>query len=182
MIIFDTETTGLVGPEAMPVARQPYITELCVIKVDPKTMQEVDCFNELINSPGRPPQSAEIVASTGITDAMLKDALPFENHIPRLIEMFLGEIHLVGHNCRFDVEMLRMDLTRCGKLLRFPWPPKHICTVEASYHINNYRMKLGDLYKHCTGLELKGSHRAINDVRATADCARWLIKEGKIKL
>lgn len=182
MILFDTETTGLVGPEIMPIAKQPFIIEFCAVKLDNKTLKETACINFLVNSAGRPAISEEITKITGITEAMLVGQPTFEQHLPAITELFLGETILVAHNCKFDVDMLRLDLTRCGRLTRFPWPPRHVCTVEASTHIMRRRMRLNELYEHATGGgQIQDAHRAINDVRALAECVRWLSKEGKVK-
>lgn len=178
MILFDTETTGLVGPSAMPIAKQPYIIELCAVRLNDKTLKEEEHIDVLIN-PGVP-ISAEITRITGIKEEDVKGKPPFAAYYDQICELFLGQRMMVAHNCDFDSNLMMYDLRRIGKEHRFPWPPRRLCTVEASLFIKGHRLKLGELYEHCTGRKLVGAHRAINDVRAMADCVRWLVKNKKI--
>lgn len=178
MVIFDTETTGLVGPITLPLHKQPHIIEFAAVKLDPETLEEVDVLNFLIN-PGFQ-ISAEITKITGITNAMLKDQLPMEAQFKTIQDFLFAVRTLVGHNLDFDTNLLAFAAARLGKQYALPWPPHRICTVEATQFICGRRMKLGDVYTHATGLKIEGAHRAINDVRATADVVRWLRSEGKL--
>lgn len=181
MIVFDTETTGLVQPQIVPLNKQPQCIEFCAVKLDDKTLKEVSFINFLIN-PGikLPP---EIVRITNIRDEDLVGQLPFAHRYSEIADFFLGERYIAGHNLDFDRQILSFELKRLAMELAFPWPPRGICTVEASFSLENKRIKLGDLYKKATdGGELKGAHRAINDVRGTAVCIRWLKSKGLITL
>jgi DNA polymerase III epsilon subunit-like protein len=179
VIVFDNETTGLVGPDALPIDKQCHIIEFAAVKLD-KNLKEIGTL-EFMANPGIP-LTAEIVKITGIRDSDLKDKKPFGAHIHDLQEFFLGERELAAHNCEFDASVLRDELRRAGKEFRFPWPPLRLCTVELTTHLKGHRLKLGDLYAMATkGKELKGAHRAINDVRALCDCIRWMRKEGIIE-
>ena len=180
MILFDTETTNLTGPKALDLAKQPHIIEFCAVKLDDKTLIEKAMIDFLID-PGVPvtPESERI---TGITNSMLKGKAPFVGQLEAISDFFLGERIIVAHNCAFDCELMEYELRRCGKLTQFPWPPVRVCTVEASFHIQNRRLSLGDLYKLATGNDLVGAHKAIVDVRALAVCLRWLKDKKKIKL
>jgi DNA polymerase III subunit epsilon len=181
MIVFDTETTGLPGAETLPLAKQPKIIEIAAIKLDDETLEETDRFTTLIN----PQQRLEeiIVKITGLTDKDLHKADPFGFHYEALAEFFLGERHLIAHNLAFDSTLLRFDLDRIGKLLKFPWPPNWICTVDATRHVKGFRLNMAKLYAHCfDGATFKDAHRAEADTEALANCVRRLIEEGTIKL
>jgi DNA polymerase III alpha subunit (gram-positive type) len=180
MITLDFETTGLVGPVALPLDKQPQIIEATLSKLDDKTLKELDRLTRFIN-PGRslPP---DIVKATGITDKMLVGSNPFVEHYPAFCQIFLGEKIICAHNCAFEVGCLEAELRRIGKLTQFPWPPRRICTVEASLHLKKHRLKLGDLYQLATGKEIKGAHRTSVDVDALNESLRWLVKKGHIKL
>jgi DNA polymerase-3 subunit epsilon len=176
MICFDTETTGLTKPDSVPLADQPRIIELAAIKLDHKTLKEVARLSFLVN-PGAPLDEFTI-KNTGITDAMLKDAGSFASHYPELVDFTLGERELVGHNLEFDKTQLQMELLRMGRLLRFPWPPVHMCTVEASFSLKNRRLHLDELFLMATGKEHKHAHRAMPDAEALVASVRWLRKKG----
>lgn len=172
MIVFDTETTGLLRPSATEVQLQPFMIEICAIKVN-KDFEIIDEFNSLVNPPI--PISDEIIKITNITNEMLKDQPAFPLIYEDLASFFLGERTLVGHNCSFDVDILRYELARMECEVRFPWPYEHICTVEKSFAIQNRRMRLSHLYELATGkTEIKDNHRARGDVIALIDCVRFL--------
>lgn len=182
MILFDVETTGLAKPDAQPVKEQHRIIEFAAVKLDDETLEETEEFCQLIH-PGVPLPPV-ITKITGITDAMLRDAPPFKEVLRPLKKFFLGEKNLVAHNLGFDRSMLAWELERLGHEHRFPWPPRHVCTVEAStqFHPEGKNMKLGDLYTLATnGGQIQGAHRGLTDVRAMAVCVRWLADKGIIR-
>jgi DNA polymerase III subunit alpha, Gram-positive type len=178
MILFDTETTGLVMPASTPITEQPQIIEFAAIKVNEKTWKVIDKI-EFLAKPTIPLPEV-IVKITGLTDAKLKDASPFAAYYAPLVKFFLGEECLVGHNLDFDKSLLKFELMRMSKEFAFPWPHRQICTVEASHYIKNHRLKLSELHLIATGKDFKDAHRAMNDTMALLDCVKFLRKEGAL--
>lgn len=175
MLGFDTETTGLLRPEATEIHLQPYITEIYIAKFD-NSFNVTDSFHRLVKPPV--PISAEITRITGIDDETLKDAPSFIGIYDDLCEFVKGESTIFAHNCSFDISMLANELRRYDMLLKFPWPKNHMCTVELSMPIRNKRFALGALYEFCTGKQIEGAHRAKNDVDAMIECIKWLKENG----
>ena len=68
------------------------------------------------------------------------------------------------------------------KLINFPWPKNHICTVEHSLHIKGYRLKLAQLHQELLGKGFENAHRAKNDVYALVRCFHALVERGDITL
>ena len=181
MIVFDTETTGLAGPITMPLSKQPRIIEICLIKLDDKTLKETKRYTTLIN-PGFS-ISPTITKITNITNDMLKSAPRFEDVSGEIIETFRGEIYMAAHNLPFDRKMISFDLERSGINPKDVLPPKGICTVASTLHITGKRLSMEKLYSHCTGGEkFDSAHRAAADTEALARCVRFLIEEGEIVL
>lgn len=178
VILFDTETTGLLGPSALPLEQQPRIIELGLLKLDGGTLKEVDAISQLLN----PEQSlsAEITKITGLRDSDLRGAPTFATMYPRLAGFFLGAEMLVGHNLPFDRGMLAGELQRMGRLLEFPWPPRHVCTAEQTEHLEGKLLKQEALYQRVTGKPADQTHRAGDDVRQLAVIVRWMRKEGML--
>jgi DNA polymerase III epsilon subunit-like protein len=174
MIVFDLETTGLPLADGADLNLQPHITEFGAIKLD-EDLKEKDVLEFLVN-PGVP-LDPKITKITGLTDDMLKDQKPFIARLDQIIDFFLGERILVAHNLPFDRAILKFELERVGRILSFPWPPEHICTVEVGETVWNKKRKLGDIYLEVTGQEHKGAHRSIADVRALIEIVRWYKKE-----
>ena len=148
MIVFDLETTGLPKAEGSDLEQQPQIIELGAIKLD-DDLNEVDRIEK-----------------------------PFVEHFPEVCEFFLGEREMCAHNLAFDRKILRFELERLDKMTKFPWPPKHICTVEIGQSVWGKRRKLVDLYEEITGEVHKGAHRATADVEALIEVFKWFRKEG----
>src|SRR5689334_24890543 len=105
-VVFDLETTGG-SPD------EDAITEIGAVKV---------CGGEVLGEfatlvdPGRgiPP---EIVALTGITDAMVYQAPRLDEVLPAFLEFAAGSA-LVAHNSGFDVTFMKAACRRHG----YAWP------------------------------------------------------------
>jgi DNA polymerase-3 subunit epsilon len=178
MIVFDTEATDLLKPEGVPLNEQPHLVEFAGIKLDDKTLKEKARLEFMVN-PGVP-LPVVFTKITGITESDIKDKPPLIKHYEELADFFLGERSMAAHNVGYDKGILKFSLLRLDKLLNFPWPQKHICTVEASYGLKNFRLKLSLLHEIATGKPHKDAHRAMGDVEALCTCVRWLKKEGHI--
>jgi DNA polymerase III epsilon subunit-like protein len=127
-------------------------------------------------------QISDIITKiTGLTNRDLDDQQTFSYHYPKLCEFFLGADTVIAHNLTFDLSLLKFELQRMGKQWAFPYPYKHICTVEKTMSIKGYRLNLGKLHKHLTGEDhLNGAHRAMADVEALTRCAKKLREQGVI--
>lgn len=178
MIVFDTETTGLPKPNGVALELQPQIIEFAGIKLADDTLEEISRLEFLAN-PGTPLPDI-IIKITGLTDTVLAPAKSFGANLDALTEFFLGERSMCAHYVAFDRQMLVFEMTRLGKMHSFPWPQKHLCTVEASMPILGRKMKLGELHKHFFGKEHEEAHRAMPDVEALVACVRELRKGGMI--
>lgn len=183
-VIFDTETTGLIKPQATNIAEQPYITEIYCLKVehnlDGSDWKTLGDFETLLKVPI--PLSEDITRITGIRDSDLSQAPTFIEIQKSLSEFFVGVDSMVAHNLSFDKSMLANELVRCNKVLNFPWPPMHICTVERTMHIEQRRMNLTRLHEHLFNEGFPDAHRAKNDVIPLTRCFRELLLSGELKL
>lgn len=175
MIVFDTETTGLVKNESLPLDKQPKIIEFGAIKVD-SDLKEIDRIEFLVN-PGEKLEPI-ITKITGIKDSDLKDESPFVEYYGALCNFFLGEDTMAAHNLPFDRSLLLFELQRIGKQYQFPWPSYHICTVERTTSITGKYMKLEALYQHYFKEDPKQTHRAIEDVELLLKVMRKMKEDG----
>lgn len=170
-VLFDTETTGLLKPSANSVDEQPEIIELyaCMINQDFEPLGE---FNSLFKP--KLPITEEITKITGLTNDDVKDAPSFAEKVDDLAKFFTGADELIAHNLPFDRSMLANELIRCDRLIQFPWPRIHTCTVELSMEIEQRRLNLATLHTYATGKPHEGAHRAKEDVYALVRCYHWL--------
>ncbi|MEE8382674.1 MAG: 3'-5' exonuclease [Thermodesulfobacteriota bacterium] len=172
-IILDTETTGMLKPSVNGLLAQPHMIEIFCCKIDDE-FNLIDEFYSLIKPPIPIPKL--ITKITGIDDEMVKDAPSFIKIYLSLAEFFQDTDVMVAHNLSFDRDIVANELKRIDKLLNFPWPIHHYCTVEESIHIKGYRLKLAQLHKMATGNMPVGMHRAKDDVYTLIKCYHWLLE------
>jgi DNA polymerase III epsilon subunit-like protein len=179
-VVFDTETTGLIKPSANDIKDQPYITEIyCYKQVrEGNRIEIIGEFDSLV----KPPIviSDEITRITGITNEMLERAPSFKQIAPDLAEFFVGVNRFVAHNLPFDKSMLANELLRCDRVLKFPWPTTHVCTVEKSMHYEQRRLTLTRLHEFLFATGFPNAHRAKNDVIPLVRCYNEMISRGDI--
>ena len=171
MIFIDTETTGLMRPDAAELNLQPFLTEMFAVKLteDLEYISEYESmFQPMV------PISEDIERITGITNEMVANAPKFIEQYDALYEFFLGETIAVGHNVAFDLGVLWAELARHRLEYKFPWPKTWICTVEKSMSIEHRRIKLTALYELATGRPHVNAHRARGDVEATFVVYKYL--------
>lgn len=175
MIIFDTETTGLVKAIETDIAKQPRIIEYFGLKVDDNTLA-IEGELDLLIYPGEQ-ITEEITGITKITNEMLVGKPVFAKIYDQLFDFHLGQRYICGHNVMFDKHMMLFEMRRIGKEYNFPWC-KEICTVEQTERYEGRRLKLADLYKLLTGNTMMNAHRARNDVMATYECILAMKERG----
>ena len=171
MIIFDTETTGLLKPEIANLDAQPHIIEVAMVRLDEVNYEEVERFETLLD-PGVPIDEELHKKITGLTNADLAGKPTFFEVYRQLADFCLGEWSIVAHNYPFDRGMLEVELRRINAVCAFPWPPNGICTVERTMHIKSRRMRLSELYELKLGKPLAQTHRAMGDALALAEVVR----------
>ena len=172
IVIFDTETTGLLQPENSDLIMQPKITEVYAVKIN-EEFEMLDEYHQLINI--GEPLSKEITRITGITDDMLKNEPSFIEVADKITDFF-SEVNLsVAHNHGFDSGMLDVEYKRINKKMS---PAKHqLCTVEATMGMTGHRLSLTRLHWMLIQEQFK-AHRAKDDVFALVRCLHQLTEKG----
>jgi len=177
IIIYDTETTGLLAPMAASIDYQPYLVELYCIKFD-MNMERLDSLHVRCKPPiSIPPDATKI---HGITDADVSECRSFAYYLSSIAELFTGCRIMVGHNENFDKMIIYYELLRIGKQLNFPWAMHSICTAEWSRVTLGIRMTLTDLHTYLFGEGFTGAHSASVDCEMTAKCYVELTKRGMV--
>jgi DNA polymerase-3 subunit epsilon len=158
--IVDIETTG-------GYAAANGITEISIHVFDGK--QVVEHYETLIN-PGKP-IPRYIQAMTGITDAMVAAAPPFEEVAEKIFTALQGNI-FVAHNVNFDYSFLKTNLDHYG----YTFNAKKLCTVRLARQIfpGFPSYGLGNLCRHL-GIEIENRHRAGGDAAATVCVFKMLV-------
>jgi DNA polymerase III epsilon subunit-like protein len=154
-LFLDTETTGLLLPQAAPLETQPYIVEICILGQD-------DCepFHSLVKPPI--PIPVEVSRIHGITDADVKDAPTFKQISEVISRLLIGRT-VKAYNASFDQNVLRFEFMRLGRVL----PPAHWHDPMHDAQMDTgKRWKQADLYAALTGQKMVNAHSALADCRA----------------
>ncbi len=151
----DLETTG-----TAPAADA--ITEIGIVRVaaDPAgNTPEVAEWSTLVN-PGMPIPPA-VQALTGISDAMVRDAPPFEAIADEVAARTAGAV-FVAHNARFDYGFLKHAFARLDRA----YSARVLCTVKLSRRLcpDAPRHNLDSVIER-HALPVDHRHRALGDAR-----------------
>ena len=154
-VVVDLETTGG-GLDTSG------ITEIGAVRVRRGRLEET--FETLVN-PRRRIQPF-VVGLTGITDAMVRNAPPIDEALPRFMA-FAGESVLVAHNAAFDLGHLNAALlTLAGRSLDLP----SLCTLRlARRMLPELRRRTLDVVAGELGIDVGERHRALADARIAAE-------------
>ena len=153
-VAFDTETTGF--------GRDDEITEIGAVRV--VGGEVVERFQMLAN-PGKSIPVA-VQELTGITDAMVADAKPYQE-VAKLFKEFAGDDVLVGHNVGFDIRMLAQAALPSGTDFTNDYFDTNRYAKRLKQAQGWEQTKLGYLAEQL-GVELGNAHRALADAEATA--------------
>lgn len=154
---FDLETTGL-------DTQNDHILQLGLIRFDSETFEELDSLSWYIKPKYDFTIAPEAQEKTGLTKEFILENGVFLSDIWEQAVEFIGTDDMLSYNGNhFDVPMLHYNLLRYG--LSFDFANRKFYD---SYTIERKRnsMKLADVYKRYTGLELEDAHEALADVRA----------------
>jgi DNA polymerase III epsilon subunit family exonuclease len=155
-VVVDIEATGA----KMPPNR---IIELGAFRI--RGGEIVDNFMTLVNPEISIPRF--VIALTGITNEMVKQAPLFAEVAPKWLE-FVEDAVLIAHNAPFDTNFLNHEISRVYPGHRMINP--HLCTVTLSRRavpgLVNYRLEtVADHFS----IPIFDRHRAGSDALATAE-------------
>ena len=155
-VVVDVEATGA----KMPPNR---IMELGAYRI--RGGRIVDKFVTLVNPEISIPRF--VVALTGITNEMVKQAPLFAEVAPRWLE-FVEDAVLIAHNAPFDTNFINHEISRVYPGHRMMNP--HLCTVTLSRRtvpgLANYRL---ETVAYHFAIDIANRHRAGSDALATAE-------------
>ena len=172
-VIFDTETTGLVGNRKLPLDQQPEVIEFFGCLVDLKKGKVLKEYETLIKPKlvqELPPKITEI---TTITTEMLKDAPTFAEVADDIFAFIQDAPVVIAHNLRFDKDMLDIEAERLTRTIAWP---RRLCTIEQTMHLKGHRLSLTKLHQLLFDEPFDGAHRAKVDVQALVRVCQELVK------
>ena len=154
-VVVDIETTG------HSPAKGDRIIQIAMVTIENDII--IDTYTEFIHPQKKIPVFIQDL--TGISDADVKDALPFEAHAAKIFSM-LEDAVFVAHNTNFDLPFLQAEFQRSG----LPkWHGLTMDTVEMVrlMYPTAFSFKLQDIAS-VLDIPLENAHRADDDAVATA--------------
>lgn len=117
ILIFDTETTGLI-PKSKDLPN-PYITQLSFIVYDTQENRIRSTFDSYIQLP-KGIQVPQIVTDlTGITNEKCETGIPIEQALSIFYHTMILCDCIIAHNIDFDIQMINIEVERNIGTLRF---------------------------------------------------------------
>jgi len=154
LVFVDVETTG-----ASPAHSR--IIEVGLVRVE--NGAQVEQWSTLVDP--EVPIPSNIVAFTGISDAMVRGAPTFAAIAVEVFERLRGMV-FVAHNARFDYAFLHRELLRAGLHLSAPV----LCTVKLSRRLYpEYVRHNLDAVMERHGILCQARHRALGDALVLRD-------------
>lgn len=153
----DTETTGL--------GAQAKVIELAAIKVNVNTFETEDSLVVRIN-PGIPISEGATIIH-GITDADVADCPSIEQIFAEtdFLKWVEGASAVFGHNVKFDIEKLGVDLFKDKARLDTLFLSRQQFRGWLNHKLQTAVSQLG--------LESRQAHAALGDIESTADILRY---------
>tara|TARA_R110000796_G_scaffold190618_1_gene307360 strand:- start:100 stop:651 length:552 start_codon:yes stop_codon:yes gene_type:complete len=170
ILVFDTETSGLVGKDD-----NVYVCQLAWCTYNTITKRKATYNNFVLNVP------IEITNSHihGITTEISNKGYDFSE----IIDIFLEDLSscnmIVAHNIQYDLQALEIELNRLERYndIDYLYNKKYYDTMKESIQLLKIKGKYGykypklqELYKHFFGCNFEGAHDAQEDIRATLKC------------
>ncbi len=186
-VIFDTETTGLnifghkFKKHTKPLDR---IIQIGAIQIKNGKIVPESSLNKLINPMVPiPEKSTEI---HGITDEMVKDALPIEAFLKPFLKNHLNKNNgiIVAYNSKFDITILNNAIRKYNnttsedsqlkeKVMHKVLDP--FVLIQRIHPYLGVRKKLGEQYQFLFCKQMDNAHDAFSDVKATVDVLKYCL-------
>ena len=114
ILVFDTETSGLIPKKYESLTECPYILQLACILVDTdgsKVINKIDSINEIVNAP-IDKLDDKVMEITGLTIEKVKSGVDIVPLLYKLKNMIDECDVLVAHNLEFDSNMIKLECIR----------------------------------------------------------------------
>jgi DNA polymerase III epsilon subunit-like protein len=113
ILVFDTETTGLIPKHKVPLDELPYVTQLSFIVYDANAETIIKIYDTFIRPPDHVVISDFIAEKTGISRALCDErGIPMSEALIEFYNEYVNCDLIVAHNLEFDQEMIRIEIMR----------------------------------------------------------------------
>ncbi len=188
VLIFDTETTGMVTWNEPPDhPSQPDLVQLAMLLIERDDWSIKTRSSFIVQLANGVKIDAEAEATHGISaaDCERYGVAPIVA-VSVFNQLCMQADVIVAHNISFDRSIMLTALHRLGNKPDRMDGKDLVCTKEATTDVLKLPGKYGkykwptlaEAYRHYTGLEIEGAHDALADTLACLEVYRALVSEG----
>lgn len=185
VLVFDTETTGLIPRRYTSMSENPYILQLACILYDTTEKKILDTMNDYVNIPENVEISEKVTQVNHIDKNILNEkGINILQVLNKFTNMFDNCDLIVGHNIEFDVKMIKIEFQRNNITLSDKMIQKMykcyctmrsgtaVCQIECENKYGKYFKfpKLEELYYHLFKIYPINMHDAYNDIIVCLQC------------
>ena len=192
VLVFDTETTGLIKEDTVKIDDFPHIVQISFILYDTVSKKMIECCDFIINCKNKfkiPIESSKI---HGITEEIsIKQGVSIRTALQKFYDTVRKANYLVAHNLPFDDKMVQIEFTRLGldgQMLMSETNLNRLdkyCTMKNSRNLCKISVKSAkgkmyyknpkqsELHNHLFGTVPENLHNSLNDILV---CLRCFIK------
>jgi len=134
ILIFDTETTGLI-PKSLDLP-MPYITQLSFIVYDTQLNKIRTTFDSYIQLPKGVEVPQIVTELTGITNEKCEKGIPIQQALGIFYHTMILCDCIIAHNIEFDIKMINIEVQRNIETLQFYPGIENIFGFRRLYPLN----------------------------------------------
>lgn len=116
ILIFDTETTGLISKEDIntkTLGDYPHIIQLAYELYDEETKMVVESYNNYIQIPETVEINSQVQQITGITrEQLCNHGIHISDALVSFYHAYSKSKRIVAHNIAFDIKMIQVEIMR----------------------------------------------------------------------
>ena len=193
ILVFDTETTGILPKIITNINNCPHILQLSYIVYDLNKYKIEEEYNKIIHVPQSTIINKECISIHGITKI---DTQKSKTTIFNSLKNFNKKVNdcqvIIGHNIDFDMKMINIECKRYNMDPIFPNKNKNIlctmkegidlCKIVATNSKGTYYKwpKLSELHEYLFNKKPNNLHDAYNDILVCLRCAVFILNKTDI--
>jgi DNA polymerase III epsilon subunit-like protein len=192
VLVFDTETTGIIPENAVNFEDFPHIVQISFILYDSISKKMIECCDYIINCKNDFKIPIESTNVHGITEEISKTkGISIRKALQKFYDTVRKANYLVAHNLQFDDKMVQVEFMRLGLDGQMLMSEKNLnrlekyCTMKHSRNLckiltkskkgkTYYKNpKQSELHEHLFGTTPENLHNSLNDILV---CLRCFVK------
>lgn len=112
VLVFDTETTGLIQNNVTHIDQCPRITQMSFILYNASTHTVIEEYNKYIIQPESTDFSSKAFQITNITKEMCDGGVTIKEAINHFYFAYIRAKEIIAHNIEFDRKMIQIEVLR----------------------------------------------------------------------